>query len=72
MQFKNALDLVNTIYNIDCTSCNCQKCKEKYGELKWCPKAYADDIITAVSTYTSTIPKIKSIVKIINEHDEEV
>ena len=66
MTFEEALKLIDLVYSIDCSIHDCQKCKRIHGELKWCPKTYADDIANAISVYNHTIPVMRSIVGVMS------
>lgn len=56
------------IYSIKCTN-ECIKCKEHYGNIKYCPKSYADDIAEGISMIKKSLPIVEDILRIRSENN---
>jgi hypothetical protein len=63
--FEELYEKVMKVYGIQCCQTendSCVTCKEFYGDLKWCPKSYADDIIQTINSLEKNVKIIDDIV----------
>lgn len=62
--FKDLKEKIANVYLIKCCQIennSCETCKKFYGNLKWCPKSYADDISEAINNLENNMKYIDLI-----------